>query len=131
LVDHLVVALASNPEKKPCLSEAQRLALLRELCGEFANVSVDVYSGATVKYALTQQCTVLIRGLRTAIDLDAESGIAHINRQHGLDSLFLLADVQHVHLSSRLVKQVVAAGLPVEGLVAASVAAALSKPAGG
>lgn len=125
-VDHLIVGIATNPEKRPYLSEQQRITLLRQLCSDLPNVSFATYHGATVTFARAQQCSVLIRGLRHASDLEAEFGIAQINRQHGLDSLFLLADASHVHVSSRLVKQVVAAGLSVDGLVAAPVAAAIS-----
>ncbi len=127
LVDELIIGVATNPEKKPTLSEQQRVDLLRTLCADLKHVTVVAYSGATVKFAQEQHCSVLIRGLRNASDLAAESGIAQINRENGLDSLFLIADVSHSHVSSRLVKQVIAAGLSVDGLVAAPVAVALRK----
>ncbi len=130
-VEQLIVAIAVNPEKKPCLPEKTRVAVLQELCRDLANVRVATYTEATVAFAKAQGCTVLVRGLRNAADLDAESGMAQINRSHGLESFFLIADVRHQHLSSRLVKQVLAAGLPLDDLVAPAVARALRTPMSG
>jgi pantetheine-phosphate adenylyltransferase len=128
--EQVVVAIAINPEKRPCLSESTRVAVLRELCAEVAHIRITTYHEATVTYAKAQGCSVLIRGLRNAADLDAESGMAQINRSHGIETFFLIADVRHQHLSSRLVKQVLAAGLPLDDLVAPTVARALRSPFG-
>jgi pantetheine-phosphate adenylyltransferase len=126
-VDHLIVAIALNPDKKPLLSTEQRLALLTTLCGKLGNVTVLAYHDATVTFAKAQGCTVLLRGLRNAADLDAEFAMAQINRAHGLDTLFLIADAAQQHLSSRLVKQVAAAGLPLTALVPPAVVAVLTR----
>lgn len=125
-VDHLVIGVALNPDKQPLLSPDQRVALLAALTRELGNVSAIAYHGATVSFAKAQGCTVLIRGLRNAADLDAESGMAQINRANGCDTLFLVADAAHQHLSSRLVKVVAAAGLPLDALVPSAVLAALA-----
>lgn len=127
-VKHLVIGVAVNPDKKPLLSAEQRIALLITLCRELGNVSVVAYQGATVTFAKAQGCTVLLRGLRNAADLDAEFGMAQVNRAHGLDTVFLVADAAQQHLSSRLVKLVAAAGLPLDALVPPVVAAFLTRP---
>lgn len=116
-VDHLVVGVALNPDKQPMLSAEQRIALLTTLARELKNVTAISYAGATVAFAKAQGCTALIRGLRNAADLDAEFGMAQVNRANGLDTLFLVADAAHQHLSSRLVKLVASAGLPLDALV--------------
>lgn len=128
-VDHLVVGVALNPDKQPLLSAERRVGLLNELSRELGNVSAIAYAGATVTFAKAQGCTVLVRGLRNAADLDAEFGMAQVNRANGLDTLFLVSDAAHQHLSSRLVKLVANAGLPLDALVPRAVLAALtSKP---
>jgi phosphopantetheine adenylyltransferase len=53
--------------------------------------------------------------------------MAQINRAHGIDTLFLLADAAQQHLSSRLVKQVAAAGLSLNALVPPAVATVLAR----
>jgi pantetheine-phosphate adenylyltransferase len=124
-----VVGVALNPDKQPLLSAERRVGLLTELARELGNVSAIAYAGATVTFAKAQGCTVLVRGLRNAADLDAEFGMAQVNRANGLDTLFLVSDAAHQHLSSRLVKLVANAGLPLDALVPRAVLAALtSKP---
>lgn len=116
-VDHLVVGVALNPDKQSMLSAEQRVALLTTLARDLKNVTAIAYAGATVAFAKAQGCTALVRGLRNAADLDAEFGMAQVNRANGLDTLFLVADAAHQHLSSRLVKLVANAGLPLDALV--------------
>lgn len=125
-VEHLVVGVALNPDKHPLLSADQRIALLTTLTRDLRNVSAIAYNGATVACAKAQGCTVLVRGLRNAADLDAEFGMAQVNRANGLDTIFLVADAAHQHLSSRLVKLAASAGLPLDALVPAAVAAVLT-----
>jgi pantetheine-phosphate adenylyltransferase len=124
-VDELVVGVAVNPDKRPLLSGEQRVALLAAACVGLPNVRVASYSGTTVVFARSQGLTVLVRGLRNGTDLDAEAGLAEVNRANGFDSLFLLSAATHSHLSSRLVKQVAATGLPLDTLVPPAVAAVL------
>jgi pantetheine-phosphate adenylyltransferase len=129
LMDELVVGVAGNPDKQAFLTVDERIALLRADCAGLATVSVVGYQGATTAFAAANGCGVLVRGLRNAGDLEAEQAMAEINRGNGLDTLLLPAQSRHIHLSSRLVRQVCAAALPLEGLVSAGVAAALaSKP---
>src|SRR6185436_9510574 len=125
-VDHLVVGVALNPDKQPMLSAEQRIALLTTLARDLKNVTAITYAGATVTFAKAQKCTVLVRGLRNAADLDAEFGMAQVNRANGLDTLFLVADAAQQHLSSRLVKLVGAAGLPLDALVPPAVLAVVA-----
>lgn len=127
LMDELVVGVAGNPDKRAFLSVDQRIALLRADCAGLATVRVVGYLGATTAFAAANGCGVLVRGLRNANDLEAEQAMAEINRGNGLDTLLLPAQSRHLHLSSRLVRQVLAAKLPLAGLVSAGVAAALAQ----
>ncbi len=126
LLDELVVGVAGNPDKQAFLAVDERIALLRADCAGLAGVRVAAYQGATTAFAAANGCRVLVRGLRNANDLEAEQAMAEINRGNGLDTLLLPAQSRHIHLSSRLVRQVFQARLPLEGLVSAGVAAALA-----
>jgi pantetheine-phosphate adenylyltransferase len=121
-VDRLIVAVAVNPDKTQFLSTAERVAVLQTLCADLPNVRVDSYHGATVTYARAQGVRVLVRGLRSASDLDAEHPSAEINRANGVDTLFLLSRPEHVLISSRTIRMALAAGLPVTSMVPAAVA---------
>ena len=128
--ESLVVGIARNPAKQSFLPEAVRINLLTKLVAPHANVSVVAYDGATVSFAKSAGCTVLVRGLRGAADLAHEYGMAEINRSYGFDTLFLLSAAAHQHLSSSLIRQVVVAGLSLDGLVDPLVAQALSSTSG-
>ncbi len=126
LLDELVVGVACNPDKQGFLAPEQRVALLRGECAGLANVRVATYQGATTAFAAANGCGVLLRGLRNAADLEAEQAMAEVNRAQGLDTLLLPSRSSHLHLSSRLVRQVLSARLPLDGLVSPGVAAALA-----
>ena len=63
--------------------------------------------------------------LRGNADIDRERGLAEINRTNDFETLYLLARSAHTHISSALVREVIAAGLSLDELVSARVAAAL------
>ena len=125
LVGELVVAVGHNPIKSSGMSLDQRMELLNAECAMFPNVRVQAYQGATVHFAKEIGAQVLIRGLRSYADFDHERGMAEINRRHGFETFFLVADTVHSNLSSTLVRQVMSANLPLDGLVSPSVAQAL------
>jgi pantetheine-phosphate adenylyltransferase len=124
----LTIGIAVNPGKAPRLSPARRKALWRALIAAdpaLAGTQVAMLRGLTTAAARRLGCTVLVRGLRHALDLEAERALATVNRTLGFDTLFLIADGAHIHLSSRLVREAHAAGAPLTGLVPDLVARAL------
>ncbi len=127
LVEQLTVGIAENPDKRPFLSVERRIALLRAECHGLANVSVVSYQGATVSFARAHGIDVLIRGLRNANDLEAEQAMAQVNRANGFDTLLLPSASEHIHISSRMVRMVIEARLPIDGLVSPAIAQALAR----
>jgi len=130
LCQHLVVGIALNPDKRPFATVERRLAWLRADCAAWSNVEVASYAGATVAFARSRGCGVLVRGLRHGVDLEAERGQAAVNREPGgLDTLFLITSSACCHISSDLVRKALAAGLPITGLVSPRVAGDLAAEA--
>jgi pantetheine-phosphate adenylyltransferase len=125
LCDDLIIGVAENPDKRPFLSAERRVLLLQAECAALRAVRVVSYRGATTAFAAAQGCAVLIRGVRGAHDLEAEQAMAEVNRSNGLDTLLLPSSSQLIHISSRLVRQVLDAGLPLTGLLSPGVAAAI------
>jgi pantetheine-phosphate adenylyltransferase len=126
LFDAVIVGVAVNPEKRPFLSGDQRLQLLQAECAALPTVSVATYRGATTAFAAAHGCTVVVRGVRGAGDLESEQAMAEVNRSQGLDTLLLPSSSRYIHISSRLVRQALDAGLPLAGLVSPAIAAALA-----
>lgn len=116
--DQLVLGVGGNSDKKPFLPALSRVEILRAECASLRNVEVTQYSGATVHWAKSNGVNVLIRGLRHATDLDAEAPMAAINRANGFETLFLVSDPALAHISSRILREVMAAGLSTDSLIA-------------
>jgi pantetheine-phosphate adenylyltransferase len=125
VADQLVVAVAANPEKTPCLPSPVRVGILAAECAGLGNVEVVAFSGATVTWAKANGIACLIRGLRGPADLDAERPMATVNRGFGCETLFLPCDPALGHISSRMIRQVLGAGLPADGLLPARAIEAL------
>jgi pantetheine-phosphate adenylyltransferase len=124
-VDQLVVGVAGNPEKTPFLSTPVRVGILAAECAGLANVQVTAFAGATVTWAKANGITCLIRGLRGPADLEPEMAMATVNRGFGCETLFLACDPALGHISSRMLRQVMGAGLPTGGLLPARAVEAL------
>jgi pantetheine-phosphate adenylyltransferase len=116
--DQLVLGIGGNSDKKPFLPALSRVEILRAECASLRHVEVTQYSGATVHWAKSNGVTVLIRGLRHAADLDAEAPMAAINRANGFETLFLVSDPALAHISSRIIREVMSAGLSTDSLIA-------------
>ncbi len=119
--ERLIVGVATNPEKHPLFSLEQRLRLLELECDGFKNVEVVAIEGATVHAAKNLGASVLVRGLRTSLDLENERSMAEVNKSNGFESMFLLTSGCLAHVSSSVVRQAFAAQLPLDGLVSENI----------
>lgn len=108
LFSEVVVAVASNPSKKPCFDLAKRVEMIKEVTQHLPNITVVGFSGLLVDFAKQQNAAVLIRGLRTASDFEYEFQLANINRKLSptLESIFLTPSIENSFISSTMVKEV-------------------------
>ena len=135
LYDELHVLVVHNPGKEAMLPIAQRLALLEQSLAESdidGNVIIASWSmGLLVDYATEVGAGVLVKGIRSQIDVAYETPMAIVNRNlAGVETIFMLPDPAHAHVSSSLVRQVAALGGDVAPYVPKVVAAFLQKDRG-
>src|SRR6478609_3723508 len=127
LVDELHVLVVHNPEKSALLPIAQRVSLLERSIAD-ARIGGDVIVAAWSVGLLVDYCTdvgasVLIKGIRSQIDVAYETPMAIVNRHlAGVETVFLLPDPANAHVSSSLVRQVAALGGDVAPYVPRAVA---------
>lgn len=109
LVDHLVVGVGINAEKKALFSPEERVELLNRVVGGLGNVRVDTFSGLAVSFVRACGSRVMVRGVRPLTDIAAEFTMLMANRQLDADieAVFLMADEAYSHVSSSLIKQIV------------------------
>jgi pantetheine-phosphate adenylyltransferase len=123
----VMVGILENAGKDALFSPTERVAMIRELFADQPAVEVRSFSGLLVKFLKELDATIIIRGMRAVSDFEYEFQMALMNRRlyPGAETVFLTPKEEFTYLSSRLVKEVVALGGDVTGLVPAPVRARL------
>lgn len=127
IFDELHVLVVHNPTKAALLPIAQRVALIQESIREAGlpeNVLVTSWSvGLLVDYCTDVGASVLVKGIRSQVDVAYETPMAIVNRDlAGVETVFLLPSPAHAHVSSSLVRQVANLGGDITPYVPAAVA---------
>src|SRR3989338_953637 len=120
LFDRVIVAVAVNSAKQCAFTPAERVALLKEICGNDPKLEFDTFQDRLlVDYARQKKASAVIRGIRTVQDYEYEFQMALANRQLApeIETVFLMAESEFAHLSSSLIKEIVAFGGSGKGMV--------------
>ncbi len=117
--DNVIVAVARNSTKNALFSIEERVELITKVLEGNTLAKVDTFDGLLIDYVLSQEATVIIRGLRAVSDFEYEFQIAQMNRSisQEVETLFMMTSVQYSYLSSSIVKEVSSLNGPVDGLV--------------
>ncbi len=132
IFDELHVLVVHNPDKTALLPIAQRVSLIQDSIADAKvgdNILVTSWSvGLLVDYCTDVGASVLVKGIRSQVDVAYETPMAIVNRNlAGVETIFMLPDPAHAHVSSSLVRQVAALGGDVAPYVPKVVAAFLQK----
>jgi pantetheine-phosphate adenylyltransferase len=115
----LIVAVGLNITKNPKFTIDERIELIKASTVDLKNVEVVGFGGLVVDFAREHGVTVLVRGVRTVVDVDYEKQMAVMNRDlyPELDTVMLAPSPLYAHLSSSLVRELTGLGAPVKKLV--------------
>ncbi|MEX2114994.1 MAG: pantetheine-phosphate adenylyltransferase [Pirellulales bacterium] len=110
LVDRLIVGIGVNIEKQSLFSPEERLDLVERSTKQLDNVEVRSFSGLAVRFCRDCGARVLLRGVRSLGDIEAEFTMIMANRKldRGIETVLLMADDEYSHVSSSLIKQIAA-----------------------
>jgi pantetheine-phosphate adenylyltransferase len=124
----VVVGVATNVEKEPMFSIADRVAMLRAAT-ERVGVEVMSFGGLTVDFAHRLGATVIVKGLRAMMDFEYELKMAAMNKRlrPDIETIFMMTAPEWAYLSSTLIREVARFGGSVSGLIPASVEQRLVK----
>ena len=127
LFDRVVVGVGTNVSKRTVFTADERIALIRDTCGGFANVEVRAFDGLTVEFARACGAAFVIRGIRALSDFEFEFEMANMNHQldPGIEMVYFMTSPEYLFLSASRVKELVAFGASVDKFVPPNVAAAL------
>jgi pantetheine-phosphate adenylyltransferase len=129
IFDHVVVAIAANPNKTPTFDSAQRVDLARSVLADLPNIEVVGYSGLTVDFARARNLSVVLRGLRAVSDFEFEFQLANMGRhlQPDVETVFMVPKEQFTFISSTLVREIALLGGDISHFVHPLVEAAFKR----
>ena len=132
IFDEVHVLVVHNPGKNAMLPLSERVNLIKQSLDELdapKNITVASWSvGLLVDYCTEVGASVLVKGIRSQIDVAYETPMVIMNRSlAGVETVFMLPDPAHAHVSSTLVRQVAEMGGDVSPYVPAPVARFLDK----
>jgi pantetheine-phosphate adenylyltransferase len=132
LVDELVIGVAVNEAKKPLFTLDERVAMVKAECAKLngpglAEIRVLPMHGLLMKFAEACGAQIIVRGLRAVQDFEYEFQMTAMNEQLNpdIETVFLMADVRHQAVASRLVKEIASLGGNITPFVTPDVKRAL------
>lgn len=119
LFDKIYIAIGVNSAKKGLIGYDQRKLAIEKLYEGEDKVIVEVFSGLTVDFCKRVNAKFILRGLRSAKDFDFENPIAQNNLilNPDIETYFLMSRSGTAHISSTIVRDILANGGQVDKLV--------------
>ncbi len=122
LFDRIVLAVGINSTKKSMFTVEQRVAWLHETFIKEPQVDVMSYEGLTADLCKKSGASIILRGLRNSTDHGHERSIALMNRAlSGVETVFLPSLSEHAHISSTIIRELIANKADVSAFVPAAV----------
>lgn len=130
IVDRLVIGVARNDGKGPLFPTDERVAIvedeLRYLADEATRARIEVrpFETLLMKFAVSVNASVIIRGLRAVSDFEYEFQMAGMNNRLNphVETVFLMASDRYQFIASRFVKEIGQLGGDVSHFVSPRVA---------
>ncbi len=113
LVDRLVIGVAINRDKGPMFSLEERVAMVEEECAKLSSktgteIIAHPFENLLIHAAYDVGATIIVRGLRAVTDFEYEYQMVGMNRalDDKVETVFLMADLKHQAIASKLVKEI-------------------------
>ena len=110
LFDELIIGVGINADKRSMFSVHQRIELIQKVTHHMPTVRVEAFDGLAVDFVRQLGVGVMLRGIRPLTDIAGEFTMMMANRKlaSDIETVFLMADDNHAHISSSLLKQIAA-----------------------
>ena len=119
LFDHVTVTVMNNIHKTGSIPVDQRISLLVKACENLTNVSIEKWDGLLADYMRIKNEKIIIRGIRSSEELDAElqSCAANHMLNHSVETIFLPCDPSMTGISSSAVREIASFGGNISAFV--------------
>lgn len=128
LFDQLIIAVYDLPAERTLFSTEQRVDFFAQAVSNNRCISVTPFRGLVVDFARKSGAAVLVRGIRAVTGFETEFDMALMNKKMapGVESVYLMASIEHLFLSGTRIREVSSLGYDVRGLVPDQVLEALA-----
>ncbi|WP_028292331.1 pantetheine-phosphate adenylyltransferase [Oceanobacter kriegii] len=129
MFDHIIVAVADNPKKRPMLDLETRVDLAQSVLAHLPNVEVAGFNNLLAEFARKRGANIILRGLRAVSDFEYEFQLANMNRvlAPSVESMFLTPAEKYSFISSTLVREIASLQGDVSNFVHPAVEKALKQ----
>ena len=131
LFDHVFWSAAINLEKQYIFNQELRVKMMNEYVkhNKLTNVTVEAFSGSTIRYAQERKAQVIVKGLRSLDDFQGEFQQAVGNKgiDNEIETFCLFGKPDLFAISSTLVRELAFMGESIEAYVLPSVAKIVKK----
>ena len=121
--DKVIVAIADDAGSKKCKFNAKnRLKIAKKSLENMDRVDIVIFKELLVDFMKENNITTLVRGLRNTIDFEYEKTLfnAYKSQYDEIESYYLICSSEYSHISSSLVREVLAFDGDIEKYVCAS-----------
>lgn len=112
IFDNIIIAIGNNSSKKTMQSAEERKTFIEKLYSGNKQVQVEIYEGLTIDFCRSVGATYIVRGVRSTSDFEYEQVVAQANKSMlpEVETVFLLARPELLHISSSVVRDVLTNG---------------------
>ena len=109
--------------EKTLFPTEERLLLVKDIFSNIKNVEVISFDSLVADLAQEKSVNIVVRGIRTIIDLDYEYKMAYMNKKlyKDIETVFLTPRENFNYISSSLVREIAVLGGDVSAFVPESV----------
>lgn len=110
--DEVIVAVADVTGKKCMFPLEKRVKLAEKSLSTLKNVVVKPFSGFLVDFMKENGASVFVRGLRNSVDFEYERNLYNVykSQDENVEGCYFMASNEYLHISSSLVREVLAIG---------------------
>ncbi|MBQ9833365.1 MAG: pantetheine-phosphate adenylyltransferase [Clostridia bacterium] len=121
LFDKLYIAVLVNSNKREVFTMSERKAMIEAVIRDVGldNTEVVASQGLLVEYAAKIGAEFIVRGIRSASELDYELTLERANKHldSDIETVYLLASADKAHISSSMVREIASYNGKIDGLV--------------
>lgn len=123
LFDKIYIAIGVNNSKKGLFAIDDRLSIIKSVFEGDSQVEALQFTGLTVDLCRQLGANFILRGMRNTIDFEYEKSIAQNNSLLNpmVETVLLLSDGSLSHISSTIIREIIANNGNIDGLAPSQV----------